>query len=222
MLETTFAAKLQAKATCCGGVYPDSTLKTYFVDGIHSDLRKTVRSYMAQHPDKSLQNIARYAQSMSKFRNNNETYTLRSDRRDHRDSRDSRDRDSRSDSRRDNRSSRNNRSGKDSRDSDKGSSSTSRNTQSNKPSVSATEQPTRCRLCLGDHETDNCPNLSTAERKKLIDQREKNYQTLRKSNIGKRSSSPKPSSAGSSSKTPSVSFVEQDSEDSGSKTDSEN
>jgi len=207
MSETTFATKLQTKATRCGGVYPDSTIKTYFVDGIHPDLRETVRNFMAQNPDKSLQSVARYAQSMSKFRNNDAS-SSRTDRRDSRDTRDSRDRDNRSDSRRDYRGSRNNKSDRNSKDSRKGaSSSTSYQQSSEKPSVNAAEQQKRCRLCLGDHDTDDCTNVSQAERKKLIEQREKNFQNLRKSNIGKRTSSPKPSSAGSSSKAPSVSFA---------------
>ena len=223
MSETAFATKLQAKATRCGGVYPDSTIKTYFVDGIHPDLRDTVRSYIAQNPNKSLQSVARHAQSMSKFRNNTDQSSSRNERRDSRDTRDSRNRDNRSDSRRDNRGSRNNRSDRDSKDTRKSaSSSNSHQSSTNKTSVNATEQQKRCRLCLGDHDTGDCPNLSAAERKKLIDQREKNYQNIRKTNIGKRTNSPKPSAAGSSSKTPSVSFVDQDSEDSEASSETEN
>ena len=215
MSETTFATKLQAKATRCGGVYPDSTIKTYFVDGLHPDLRETVRSFMAQNPNKSLQAVARYAQSMSKFRNTDTPSASRQDRRDSRDTRDSRDRENRSDSRRDNRTSRGNRSDRDSKDTRRGaSSSTSYQSPTNKASVNATEQQKRCRFCLGDHETADCSNISVDDRKKLIEQREKNYQNLRKSNIGKRTSSPKPTTVGSSSKTPSVSFAGHESGDS--------
>ena len=218
MSETTFATKLQAKETRCGGVYLDSTIKTYFVDGIHLDLRETVRNFMAQNPDKSLQSVARYAQSMSKFRNTDASSSSR------RDSRETRDRDNRSDSHRDNRTSQGNKSNRDSKDSRKNAaaSSTSRQSSSNPASVNATEQEKRCRLCLGDHDTNDCPNLSTAERKKLIDQREQNYQNIRKTNIGKRTNSPKTTSVGISSKTPSVSFVDHDSAASEHSSDSEN
>ena len=233
MSEPRYADLLQERARKCGNVYSDRNLIEYFANGVNPLIQHAVRQYVADHPDKDLDDVARFAQTVPREHRNS-----RSDKGDRQDKHDRKDKENRSSNDRD-------RGSKSSGSSpgQKSQDSRSHRSRDRQPSAhqadsasevnavahggnaakkSPQQQNPQCRFCLGRHDSAKCDHLkgmSADARDRLIQAREANYQQRVRTQSWSRPSNRGSSAQGSSSRAgQSVSFAE----DEGSETESEN
>ena len=62
--EEDYAQALLLKANACGSVYPEKKLLGYFVEGCIPQVRSSVRTHLAAHPDIDLMELATYARTI--------------------------------------------------------------------------------------------------------------------------------------------------------------
>lgn len=71
MTEAQFEALLWKKALRCGSVFPETRLRSLFIEGLNATIRQIVRGEWARHPDADLGTLQRYATSMAHIAHSN-------------------------------------------------------------------------------------------------------------------------------------------------------
>ena len=62
-----YSNQLLTKVARCGHVYSPSTLRAFFVEGVHENIREAVRGHLSLNPKLGLHQLARYTNSMSRI-----------------------------------------------------------------------------------------------------------------------------------------------------------